>query len=711
MALSLDAVARPIGPKTREYSWKDVVLYALGVGAGFDELEYCYEERLKAVPSIATPFTVDFMFEVVAGANVDLAGLLHAQQEIVFHAAIPVEGKITTTGAITHIYDKGDRRGALVVADGETVDEDGNKLFTNTYTLFGRRDGGFDGEPPPSESFLFPDRDPDFVEKAQPSVDQPLLYRLSGDVFALHVDPDFAKRAGFEKPIMHGLCTHGYACRAVVKHLFGGEPERISRLKMRFSRPLYPGEAIETQIWKVEEGKALFRVVNLETEDVVIDRGIVEWLSKEEAELREKRKGIRFDDRVAVVTGAGAGLGRIYAIELAKRGAKVVVNDLGGARDGSGDGSSMVADEVVSEIEALGGEAVASYDSVATVEGGRAIVAKALDTWGRVDILVNNAGILRDKSFVKMEPASWEQVRSVHLDGAFNVTLPAFRSMKEQGYGRIVMTTSAAGLFGNFGQANYAAAKMGLIGMMNTLEIEGAKYDILVNAVAPLAGTRLTEDVLPDDLFEKTCPDYVAPIVLFMCSEKCGDSGGIYTAGMGHFARAAVVQGPGAVAAAEGEIPTAEAVARQIDKIAAMDGADEFQNAVEALGPAMDAFKPKPKAKPKDDAGGGGLTVASVFDAMPGAFQADKAEGVDVIFQYKVSGAGGGDWYVVVKAGTCTVEKGAHESPTTTIIMAEEDFLALMEGKLKAMQAYTSGKLKIEGDLMKSQLIEKLFKV
>ena len=210
-----------------------------------------------------------------------------------------------------------------------------------------------------------------------------------------------------------------------------------------------------------------------------------------------------------MITGAGGGLGRIYALELAKRGAKVVVNDLGGARDGSGKGSSTPAQKVVEEIKAFGGTAVANYDNVASAEGGEKIIQSAIDAFGTVDILINNAGILRDKSFVKMEPENWKSVLDVHLNGAYNVSKPAFKVMREKGYGRIIMTTSAAGLYGNFGQTNYSSAKMGLVGLMNTLKLEGKKYNVLVNTVAPIAASRLTEDIMPPDLFEKMKPEFV----------------------------------------------------------------------------------------------------------------------------------------------------------------------------------------------------------
>jgi len=707
MALNLDAIGKKIGPVTKDYTWKDLVLYALGVGAGFDELEYCYEHQLKVIPSFSIASVFEFLAEVGMSSNADLSGILHGEQDIIFHSPIPTEGTLTTEGVITNMYDKGPDKGALVVAEAETFHSMGQKLFTSIFTLFCRKDGGFGGEPGPTETVEFPDRAPDFEEQSTPASDQPLLYRLSGDIFQLHVDPDFAKASGFEKPIMHGLCTHGFACRAVIRHLFPGEPERMTRFRVRFSRTIYPGVPMTTQIWQMEEGRALFRTINTENGDVVIDQGIVEWMSKEAMERRGKSGGIRFDDQVAIVTGAGAGLGRTYALELAKRGAKVVVNDLGGARDGAGDGSKSPADQVVDKIKAEGGEAVANYDSVATPEGGRAIVDSAVREFGRVDMVINNAGILRDKTIAKMEPENWDAVMDVHLKGAYNVTRPAFVKMRENGYGRIVLTSSAAGLYGNFGQTNYSAAKMGLVGLMNTLKLEGEKHNIRVNTVAPIAGTRLTEDVLPPDLFEKLTPEFVAPLVLYLCSEQCPINGAIYNAGMGYFNRVAFLTGPGAIIGDGKEVPTPEAVAANMDGIKSLEDAEEFPNATAAFGPMLDAFSPKKK---EEDAGPPAkLTVKDIFERIPDAFQVDKAAGVEVVFQFDISGGDGGSWYVTVKDGTCEVAEGSAGSPTTTIKMADDDFVKLITGELNAMSAFTSGKLKVEGDLMKSQLIEKLF--
>lgn len=418
-------------------------------------------------------------------------------------------------------------------------------------------------------------------------------------------------------------------------------------------------------------------------------------------------KEIRFDGRVAIVTGAGGGLGRVYALEFARRGAKVVVNDFGGARDGSGKGAAGPADKVVDEIKALGGEATANYDNVATANGGENIVKTAVDAFGKVDILINNAGILRDKGLLKMEPENWQAVLDVHLNGAFNVTRPAFGVMRDNGFGRIVMTTSAAGLYGNFGQTNYSSAKLGLVGFMNTLKLEGAKYNIKVNTVAPIAASRLTEDILPPDLLAKMKPEYVAPIVLYLCSEACEATGMIYNAGAGFYNRAAIMTSPGIVVGGGKKIPSIEDVSANWAKIMDLKGAKEYRQLNDlVLQDLLSALEGK-----KEPAQSGGFSaVKDVFEKMPGAFQAGSAGGAAVVFQYCISGDGGGDWSADIKNGACTVASGIHVSPTCTLKINSGDFLDLMNGKVNAMKAYTSGKLKIEGDIMKSQLLEKIFK-
>jgi len=252
---------------------------------------------------------------------------------------------------------------------------------------------------------------------------------------------------------------------------------------------------------------------------------------------------IRFDGRVVIITGAGGGLGRCHALEFARRGAQVVVNDLGGSVDGTGSGSAA-ADQVVKEIEEAGGLAVANYDSVSTPEGGEGIVKTALDNFGRVDIVVNNAGILRDRSFPKMSQEELELVLDVHLKGAFFVSQPAFRAMKENNYGRFVMTASAAGVFGNFGQSNYGAAKMGLVGLSNVLAVEGQKNNIKSNVIAPIAMTRMTEDIM-GDMGLQLDPECVTPMVVYLCSEECETTHEIFSVGAGRFARVFVGLAPG----------------------------------------------------------------------------------------------------------------------------------------------------------------------
>jgi putative sterol carrier protein/acyl dehydratase len=423
MPLNMDAIGKKIGPLTKDYTWKDVILYALGIGAGFQELDYTYEKKLKVIPTFSIAMIFDFFRQVAVASNINIAGVLHVGQDIIFHKPMPTAGTLTTEGMITNYYDKG-AKGALVVAQSDTADSTGGKLFTSIITLFGRLDGGFGSKNAPDESLDFPDREPDFIIEATPSPDQPLLYRLSGDTFELHVDAAFARMVGFEKPIMHGLCTYGFACRALMTSLTPGNPEKVRRLTCRFLQALYPGEPIKTLIWKTKEGTAVWQTTNAMTGDIVIDQGVFEY-------------------------------GEIPSVR----------------------------------------------------EGGR---------------------------------------KQEHLNHLTGDNLPT---------------------------------------------------------------SRIKEDRLAMD---------------------------------------AVI----------GELSM----------------------------------------------------VKAIFEKMPSTFNADAAKGVDATFQFNISGEGGGDWYAEVKGETCKVEAGVHANPTSTIKMDAADFVDMINGKLSSMQAFMAGKLKISGDIMKSQLITKLFK-
>ena len=288
---------------------------------------------------------------------------------------------------------------------------------------------------------------------------------------------------------------------------------------------------------------------------------------------------VSFENRVVIVTGAGNGLGKAYALDLGKRGAKVVVNDLGGAVDGSGAGNTP-ADEVVNEIIANGGEAVANYDSVATEEGGESIVQTAIDSFGTVDAVINNAGILRDKSFANMTEEEFSLIIEVHLKGTYFVTHPAFKVMKENNYGRIVNVASPSGIFGNFGQSNYGAAKMGIVGLTNVLAIEGAKYNIKVNVIAPTAYTRMTEALLPEDVGKLFSAELVTPMVTYLASEACEPTHEIFGVAAGSFARIGIITHEGYV----NTEATAEDIASNIEEIRTIkDGSYPLSNEDELM--------------------------------------------------------------------------------------------------------------------------------
>ncbi|HAN27665.1 MAG TPA: 3-oxoacyl-ACP reductase [Haliea salexigens] len=299
---------------------------------------------------------------------------------------------------------------------------------------------------------------------------------------------------------------------------------------------------------------------------------------------------IRYDGKVAIVTGAGQGLGRCHAIELAARGAKVVVNDLGGAKDGTG-ASSDAARAVVAEIEAAGGEAIANGANVSHFAEVEGMVQQTMEKWGRVDILVNNAGILRDKSFTKGGLDDFQLVLDVHLMGTVNCTKAVWDIMRDQSYGRIVVTTSSSGLYGNFGQSNYGAAKMGVIGLMNTLVQEGAKYNIRVNALSPTAGTRMTEGLLPEQAFDLLTPETVTPAVLYLVSEDSPNRT-ILAAGAGGFAVARIVETEGAWLPVDEQTP--EGIAAHWEQISSREGEREltagFEQSIKMVGKAAEGL-------------------------------------------------------------------------------------------------------------------------
>jgi len=282
---------------------------------------------------------------------------------------------------------------------------------------------------------------------------------------------------------------------------------------------------------------------------------------------------ISFENRVAIVTGAGEGIGREYALDLAERGARVVVNDIGIHPE-----EGPTAERVVDKIRKAGGDAVANHDSVATMQGGKNIVNTALENYGKLDILINNAGILRDRTFMKMTEEEWDLVIGVHLKGAFCVTQPAVKAMKENNYGRIIFTASSSGLYGNFGQSNYGAAKMGVIGIMNTLKLEVDKYNIKINTIAPNADTGMTRGVFPQEVAQRIKPEFNTPIVTYLCSRENQESGMIFTMSAGWFARSAIVSGKGCCIGDTIREITAEEIHDQFHEIKNIEHAKPYGN-------------------------------------------------------------------------------------------------------------------------------------
>ncbi|CAD6188893.1 unnamed protein product [Caenorhabditis auriculariae] len=424
---------------------------------------------------------------------------------------------------------------------------------------------------------------------------------------------------------------------------------------------------------------------------------------------------LRYDGKVAIVTGAGGGLGRTYALELAKRGCKVVVNDLGGDRHGTSSSTSM-ADKVVQEIKSAGGQAVANYDSV---EFGDKIVKTAIDNFGKIDIVINNAGILRDVSFVKMTDLDWDLIFKVHVKGAYSVTKAAWPYMRDQKYGRVVVTASNAAIYGNFGQANYSAAKSALIGFANSLAQEGAKYNIVANTLVPTAGSRLTQTVMPEDLVEALKPEYVTPLVMLLTHDSFTETGKVFEAGAGWYGTLQYYKSKGKV------VPnaTVEDLQKNWSTITDMSGAKATANMRDATADIMEALEQVQQQKTSgggssSTTGGSGgdfpssIKSSALFKEMNDGVQEDPTavKAVKAIILYSITDGKSeiGKFTLDFKNEKPRVYFGDvadGEKPNATVTVSDDDFLDIASGKLNAQKAFMGGKLKVKGNVM---LLQKL---
>jgi len=443
-----------------------------------------------------------------------------------------------------------------------------------------------------------------------------------------------------------------------------------------------------------------------------------------EEDLQQRMSNtLRFDGKVVIVTGAGGGLGKAYALEFASRGAKVLVNDLGSSTSGEGK-DTKAADVVVKEIQSKGGEAIANYDSV---EDGDKIVKSAVDKWGRIDIIINNAGILRDVSFQKIQDIDWDLVYRVHVRGAYKITRAAWNYMRDNKFGRVIMTASAAGLYGNFGQANYSAAKLALLGLSNTLSIEGKQRNINVNTIAPIAGSRMTATVMPPELLGAFKPEFVVPLVVYLCHESTTETGSVFEVGAGWVSKLRWQRTQGAFFPVDRPL-TAENVANAWSVISNFDNATNPSSTQEAMGPLMTNLENKgekaryPSAAASSSSGSApsssgsapssskgvavpGFNASAVFELLEKSIKSNgaqlvKATGGVFLVNLKTAEGKAQSWAIDLKNGSGSISVGVPMKADCTLTANDDDFVAIMTGKINAHQAFMQGKLKLSGNVL-----------
>jgi len=419
---------------------------------------------------------------------------------------------------------------------------------------------------------------------------------------------------------------------------------------------------------------------------------------------------LRFDGKVVIITGAGGALGRAYALLFGSRGASVVVNDL------CPPGPESPAQKVVDEIVKAGGKAVADYNSV---EDGQKIVDTAITNFGRVDIIINNAGILRDTSFAKMTDAQWNIIMRVHLDGAYKVTKAAWPHMVKQKFGRVINTASAAGLYGNFGQANYSAAKIALMGFSNTLALEGKKYNINSNTIAPLAGSKMTETIMPPDLVKALKPDFVAPLVAFLCHESCKETGGVYELGAGWVAKLRWQRTKGEFFPADDSF-TPEMVQQRWAKVVDFANPDYPTSTQDSMGPVLANLNNKSKADenksaPASSSSSSNFQGAALFQQIAAVLKTDSSlvnEMKSVLVFRLKKGEESGVWTVDLKNDKGAVYEGEPKSGKADVefVLSDADFADLISRKANPQNLFMGGKLKLKGNMGIAMKFEKVLK-